>query len=127
MPAPAMNSHISGLRFFFTTTIDRPDLSRKLLRVSYPRKLPIVLSPDEVARLLGATTCIKHRAALSVAYGAEDRRYLSIGGEIFHAETHAYPLWRKAQAHVMHLLGENETVRLNKSLDHSLGRLTGAD
>ncbi len=31
MPAPAMNSHISGLRFFFTTTIDRPDLSRKLL------------------------------------------------------------------------------------------------
>ncbi|HUI21115.1 MAG TPA: tyrosine-type recombinase/integrase, partial [Methylocella sp.] len=70
MPAPAMNSHISGLRFFFTTTIDRPDLSRKLLRVSYPRKLPMVLSLDEVARLLGATTCLKHRAALSVAYGA---------------------------------------------------------
>jgi integrase len=36
----------------------------------YPRKLPTVLSPDEVGRLLGATTCIKHRAALSVAYGA---------------------------------------------------------
>ena len=70
MPAPAMNSHVAGLRFFFTTTIDRPDLSRKLLRVSYPRKLPMVLSPDEVARLLAATTCIKHRAALSVAYGA---------------------------------------------------------
>jgi integrase/recombinase XerD len=70
MAAPAMNSHVAGLRFFFTTTIDRPDLSRKLLRVSYPRKLPMVLSPDEVARLLGATTCIKHRAALSVAYGA---------------------------------------------------------
>ncbi len=70
MPAPAMNSHISGLRFFFTTTIDRPDLSRKLLRVSYPRKLPMVLSQDEVARLLAATSCLKHRAALSVAYGA---------------------------------------------------------
>src|SRR5208337_431203 len=54
----------------FTTTIDRPDLSRKLLRVSYPRKLPMVLSPDEVARLLGATTSLKHQAALSVAYGA---------------------------------------------------------
>ena len=38
MPAPAMNSHVAGLRFFFTTTIDRPDLSRKLLRVSYPRR-----------------------------------------------------------------------------------------
>jgi len=70
MPAPSMHSHVAALRFFFTTTIDRPDLSRKLIRVSYPRKLPTVLSPDEVARLLGATTCIKHRAALSVAYGA---------------------------------------------------------
>jgi integrase/recombinase XerD len=69
-PAPAMNSHVAGLRFFFTTTIDRPDLSRKLLRVPYPRKLPTVLSPEEVARLLAATTCIKHRAALGVAYGA---------------------------------------------------------
>src|SRR5260370_16424634 len=36
----------------------------------YRRKLPTVLSPDEVGRVLGATTCIKHRAALSVAYGA---------------------------------------------------------
>jgi integrase/recombinase XerD len=70
MPAPAMNSHVAALRFFFTTTIDRSDLSHKLIRVSYPRKLPTVLSPDEVARLLTATTCIKHRAALAVAYGA---------------------------------------------------------
>ncbi len=36
----------------------------------------------------------------------------------------AYPLWRKAQAHVAHLLGESETARLNKTLDRSLGRLT---
>jgi integrase/recombinase XerD len=70
MPAPAMNSHVAALRFFFTTTIDRPDLSRRLIRTPYPRKLPTVLSPDEVARLLAATTCIKHRAALAVAYGA---------------------------------------------------------
>jgi integrase/recombinase XerD len=70
MAAPAMNSHVAGLRFFFTTTLDRPDLSRKLIRISYPRKLPTVLSPEEVARLLAATTCVKHRAALAVAYGA---------------------------------------------------------
>ncbi len=69
-PAPAMNSHVAALRFFFTTTLDRPDLSRKLIRVPYPRKLPTVLSAEEVARLLAATTCIKHRAALAVAYGA---------------------------------------------------------
>ncbi len=70
MHAPAMNSQVSALRFFFTTTLDRPDLSRKLIRVSYPRTLPTVLSPEEVARLLAETTCVKHRAALSVAYGA---------------------------------------------------------
>jgi integrase/recombinase XerD len=70
MPAPAMNSQIAALRFFFTTTLDRPDLSRKLVHISYARRLPMVLSPDEVARLLSATTCLKHRAALSVAYGA---------------------------------------------------------
>jgi integrase len=38
--------------------------------VTHPRKLPAVLSADEVARLLNATTCLKHQAALSVAYGA---------------------------------------------------------
>ena len=70
MHAPAMNSTVAALRFFFTYTVDRPDLSRKLIRIPYPRRLPVVLSPEEVARLLGATTCLKHRAALSVAYGA---------------------------------------------------------
>jgi integrase/recombinase XerD len=70
LPAPTMNSVVAALRFFFTHTLDRPDLARKLFRVTYPRKLPVVLSPDEVARLLQATTCLKHQAALSVAYGA---------------------------------------------------------
>ena len=70
MPTPTMNSIVSALRFFFTNTIDRPDLARKLIRVAHPRNLPVVLSRDEVTRLLNATTCLKHQAALSVAYGA---------------------------------------------------------
>jgi integrase/recombinase XerD len=69
-PVPTMNSIVSALRFFFTRTVDRPDLARKLVRLARPRKLPVVLSRDEVARLLNATTCLKHQAALSVAYGA---------------------------------------------------------
>ena len=67
---PTMNAVVSALRFFFVQTIDRPDLARKLVRLRYPRSLPDVLSPDEVRRLLGATVCVKHLAALSVAYGA---------------------------------------------------------
>ena len=70
MPTPTMNSIVSALRFFFTHTIDRPDLARRLIRVAHPRNLPVVLSRDEVAQLLNATTCLKHQAALSVAYGA---------------------------------------------------------
>jgi site-specific recombinase XerD len=67
---PTMNGIVSALRFFFTHTLDRPELARKLVRVSQPRNLPVVLSRDEVARLLNATNCLKHQAALSVAYGA---------------------------------------------------------
>jgi site-specific recombinase XerD len=70
VPVPTTNSIVSALRFFFTHTLDRPDLARKLVRVHHPRKLPMVLSRDEIARLLNATTCLKHQAALSVAYGA---------------------------------------------------------
>lgn len=67
---PTMNSIVAALRFFFNHTIDRPDLARRLVWIKQMRKLPVVLSRDEVARLLGATTCLKHQAALSVAYGA---------------------------------------------------------
>jgi len=70
VPVPTLNSIVSALRFFFTQTLDRPDLARKLVRLAHPRRLPVVLSRDEVARLLNATTCLKHQAALSVAYGA---------------------------------------------------------
>jgi integrase/recombinase XerD len=68
--APAFNSMVAAFRFLFTITLDRPDLSGKLIRIHYPRKLPTVLSPEEVGRLLAASTCIKHRAALAVADGA---------------------------------------------------------
>jgi integrase/recombinase XerD len=70
VPVPTMNAVVSALRFFFANTLDRPDLARKLVRVSHPRNLPVVLSRDEVTRLLNATTSLKHQAALSVAYGA---------------------------------------------------------
>src|ERR1700689_273331 len=66
VPVPTMNSIVSALRFFFPHTLDRPHLARRLVRVMHPRKMPAVLSPDEVARLLNATTCLKHQAALSM-------------------------------------------------------------
>ena len=67
-----LNSATSALRFFFGTTLDRPELARHLARVHYPRPLPRVLSPEEVGRLLEAAPGpgLKYKAALSVAYGA---------------------------------------------------------
>ena len=66
----SINSAIAALRFFFIVTLGRPDLVRPLRLVTEPRKTPIVLSQEEVARLIEAAPGLKYRAALSVAYGA---------------------------------------------------------
>ncbi len=65
-----INSAISGLKFFFDTTLDRVELVRKLRYIHEPRKLPEILSIEEVTRLIQAAGCLKYKAALSVAYGA---------------------------------------------------------
>ena len=66
----SINAAISALRFFFTVTLERPDLVRPLTIVNKPRKAPVVLSEEEVARLLEAAPGLKYKAALSLAYGA---------------------------------------------------------
>jgi integrase/recombinase XerD len=70
MQPPSINSAVAALRFFFTVTLDRPDLSRRLTIVRYPRRLPAVLSAEEVTRLLQAAPGLKYKAALGTAYGA---------------------------------------------------------
>ena len=51
MQPQSINNSVSGLRFFFTVTLNRPDLSLRLVLVRFPRKLPDVLSVEEVGRL----------------------------------------------------------------------------
>ena len=65
-----VNTTITALKFFFRTTLDRADVLRKMSRMPVPHKLPVVLSRDEVGRLLAATSQPRYKAALSVAYGA---------------------------------------------------------
>lgn len=67
---PSINSSVAALRFFFTVTLDRPEMARHLTFVREPRKMPAVLSPEEVARLLEAAPGPKYKAALSAAYAA---------------------------------------------------------
>lgn len=65
----SLNSAISGLKFFFNVTLDRGDLVAKLQPVHMPRKLPVILSREEVGRLIAAAGNLKHQTALALAYG----------------------------------------------------------
>ncbi len=65
-----INATVAGLRFLFDVTLDRKDVVDKLRTVPVPRKLPIVLSREEVSQLLEATTSLKYKAAFAIAYGA---------------------------------------------------------
>src|SRR5437660_12927554 len=67
---PSINSAVSALRFFFTVTLDRPDLARRLTVGPYPTRLPTVLSVEEVTLLLQAASAPKYKAAFGTAYGA---------------------------------------------------------
>lgn len=67
---PTINATVTALRFFFKVTVDKPETTRHLVFVYEPRKLPRVLPPDDVLRLLEAAPNPKSKAALSVAYGA---------------------------------------------------------
>ena len=67
---PTINATVTALRFFFKVTLDRPETTRHLVFVYEPRKLPRVLPPEDVLRLLEAAPNPKSKAALSVAYGA---------------------------------------------------------
>ena len=68
--APMMNTAVSALRFFFGVTLGRGDAEVGMTTVRLPQRLPVILSPDEVARLLEHAPGLKARAALSLAYGA---------------------------------------------------------
>ncbi len=91
--AASMNTAVSGLRFLFGVTFGRDDAAVGMTGVREPRKLPVVLSPEEVARLLDAAQSsspgsLKYKAALSVAYGTG----LRLGGGL--AQTHRHPSGR---------------------------------
>jgi integrase/recombinase XerD len=64
-----LNATLTGLKFFFDITLDRVELMAKMQSVRVPRTLPVVLSRDEVARLIAAAPNLKSQTALSIAYG----------------------------------------------------------
>jgi integrase/recombinase XerD len=60
----------SALRFLYRVSLGRNDVLDAIPALKEPRTLPVVLSPDEVARFFAAIRNIKHRAILMTAYAA---------------------------------------------------------
>jgi site-specific recombinase XerD len=65
----SLNAAITGLRFFFDITLERAALMARMQPVRVPQRLPVVLSREEVGRLIAACGNLKHQTALALAYG----------------------------------------------------------
>ena len=65
----SLNAAITGLKFFFGTTLAQEAVMAKMRPIYLPRTLPVILSRDEVGRLIAAAGHLKHQTALALAYG----------------------------------------------------------
>jgi site-specific recombinase XerD len=63
------NRIMTGLRFMFRVTLRRLDLAAEIYQVREPEKLPLVMSKDEMKRLLAVASSLKARIMLSLGYG----------------------------------------------------------
>ena len=63
------NRIMTGVRFLFRVTLRRHDLAAEVWHIKEPERLPPVLSPEEVKRILTMATSLKARAMLTLAYG----------------------------------------------------------
>ena len=59
----------AALRFVFGVTLGRPEAVERNVIAKTPKRLPIVLSREEVARLLHGASGLRNKAALAAAYG----------------------------------------------------------
>jgi site-specific recombinase XerD len=67
-------AQLAALRFFYLRVLKRRDMKEDLPYPKRPRRLPIVLSPDEVQRLIASAQNLFHRTMLMTLYGGGLRR-----------------------------------------------------
>jgi len=76
--------HVAALRFFFVKTLKRRYLLDDIPYPKAPRRLPSILSVDEVTQLIDAADSLSHRTMLMVLYSTGMRnselRHLQVAG-----------------------------------------------
>ncbi len=63
----SLNGTIMALCFFFGVTLDHAEVMARMSSLREPRKLPVLLSREEFARLIDAAGNPKYQAVLSLA------------------------------------------------------------
>jgi integrase/recombinase XerD len=66
----SLNQIVCALRFFYGITLGEAEVPERIAYAREPRKLPVVLSADEVVLFLESVSTLKSRAALTTAYAA---------------------------------------------------------
>ena len=66
---------MTGLRFLFRVTLRRSDLAEEVYHIREPEKLPLVMSVDEMKRLLAVASSLKTRVLLSLGYGCVSTKH----------------------------------------------------
>ena len=70
---------MTGVRFLFRVTLRRHDLAAEVWHLKEPQKLPPVLSPEEVKRILAMATSLRARVMLTLSYGCGPARWCDCG------------------------------------------------
>ena len=70
----SVSQYVSALRFLFIKTLRRHFLTEHIPFPKSPRRLPVVLSPEEVTRLINSARNLYHRTLLMTLYSAALRR-----------------------------------------------------
>lgn len=79
---PTLNQTVCALRLFYGVTLGSAGIPERIAYARKSRRLPVVLSGDEVVRFLEAVPSLKTQTALTTAYGAGLRASETVGPEV---------------------------------------------
>jgi site-specific recombinase XerD len=66
----SINCFTASVQFLYTITLEMPWSPEQFTKLRIPERLPVVLSPEEVAAFFSYIGVLKHRAVLLLCYGS---------------------------------------------------------